>query len=196
MTFDSHSDASGLRVALFSGNYNCVADGANNALNHLVGHLLERGAAVKIFSPTVADPAFPPTGDLVSVPSMGFPGRSEYRISLGLNRTLKEQIRAFAPTHIHVSAPDPHGYQAQTLGKQLGIPVVTSLHTHLDHHHCLETVVLRGPTAAVQAFAQQLVALRGVRHGNIHLVPLAETGRAHRHGLDTSGPHRHYTPLS
>lgn len=74
--------------------------------------------------------------------------------------------------------------------------VVTSLHTHLDHHHCLETVVLRGPTAAVQAFAQQLVALRGVRHGNIHLVPLAETGRAHRHGLDTSGPHRHYTPLS
>lgn len=74
--------------------------------------------------------------------------------------------------------------------------VITSLHTHLDHHHCLETVVLRGPTAAVQAFAQQLVALRGVRHGNIHLVPLTQTGRAHRHGLDTSDPHRHYTPLS
>ena len=54
--------------------------------------------------------------------------------------------------------------------------VVTSLHTHLDHDHCLETVVLRGPTPAVQACAQQLIALRGVRHGAIHLVPLDRGG--------------------
>lgn len=71
--------------------------------------------------------------------------------------------------------------------------VITSLHTHLDHHHCLETVVLRGPTATVQAFAQQLVALRGVRHGNIHLVPLTETGHAHRHA---PGAHQHHTPMT
>lgn len=69
--------------------------------------------------------------------------------------------------------------------------VITSLHTHLDHDHCLETVVLRGPVPAVQACAERLVALRGVRHGNIHLVPLAEQGQAHRHGL---APHRHLTP--
>lgn len=71
--------------------------------------------------------------------------------------------------------------------------VITSLHTHLDHDHCLETVVLRGPTAAVQACAEQLVALRGVRHGNVHLVPL-DTGDQHSHGA--SKPHRHFKPVN
>ena len=55
-----------LRIALFSGNYNYVRDGANQALNRLVGYLLREGASVRVYSPTVDEPAFPPTGDLVS----------------------------------------------------------------------------------------------------------------------------------
>lgn len=72
--------------------------------------------------------------------------------------------------------------------------VISSLHTHLDHDNCMETVTLRGPSAAVQAFAQRLVALRGVRHGSIHLVPLAEEHRAHSHAHGHT--HRHLKPLS
>ena len=34
----------GLRVALLSGNYNYVRDGANQALNRLVGYLQRQGA--------------------------------------------------------------------------------------------------------------------------------------------------------
>ena len=41
-------DATGLRIALFSGNYNYVRDGANQALNRLVEYLLRHGAAVRI----------------------------------------------------------------------------------------------------------------------------------------------------
>jgi CopG family transcriptional regulator, nickel-responsive regulator len=74
--------------------------------------------------------------------------------------------------------------------------VITSLHTHLDHDHCLETVVLRGPTPAVSAFAQTLVALRGVRHGNIHLVPLSESGKTHSHSHAPNSSHTHLKPLS
>lgn len=70
--------------------------------------------------------------------------------------------------------------------------VITSLHTHLDHDHCLETVVLRGPMAAVQACADQLVALRGVRHGNVHLVPLDGSGERHSHGHGKG--HAHLKP--
>lgn len=73
-------DVSDLRIALFSGNYNMTVDGANKALNRLVGYLLAQGAAVRVYSPTVANPDFEPTGDLVSVPSFAIPGRSEYRI--------------------------------------------------------------------------------------------------------------------
>ena len=45
-----------LRVALFSGNYNYVRDGANQALNKLVGYLERRGASVRVYSPTSPTP--------------------------------------------------------------------------------------------------------------------------------------------
>jgi CopG family transcriptional regulator, nickel-responsive regulator len=74
--------------------------------------------------------------------------------------------------------------------------VITSLHTHLDHAHCLETVVLRGEMSAVQSCAQELVALRGVRHGNIHLVPLVASADSHCHTHMPQGQHTHFEPLS
>ena len=74
--------------------------------------------------------------------------------------------------------------------------VVSGMHTHLDHDHCLETVVLRGAIGAVRECAQQLVALRGVRHGHVHLVPLASETRSHQHAHAPGAGHRHLKPLS
>ena len=48
-------DVSDLRVAIFSGNYNYVRDGANQALNRLADYLLRQGAAVRVYSPTTRD---------------------------------------------------------------------------------------------------------------------------------------------
>ena len=124
--------AAGLRIALFSGNYNCVRDGSNRALNRLVAHLIARGAAVRVYSPTAPVPAFPPAGDLVSVPSIGIPGRPEYRIALGLPAAIRRDIVAFQPTHFHVSCPDFLGMRAISLAKSLGVPVVTSMHTRFE----------------------------------------------------------------
>jgi CopG family nickel-responsive transcriptional regulator len=74
--------------------------------------------------------------------------------------------------------------------------VVTSLHTHLDHHDCLETTVMRGPVKAVEAFSQTLIALRGVRHGSIHRVPLDVDRRKLTHSHGHTGQHVHLKPLS
>jgi CopG family transcriptional regulator, nickel-responsive regulator len=63
---------------------------------------------------------------------------------------------------------------------------VATLHVHLDHEACLEVSVLRGPTKAVRALADNTVSLRGVRHGHIHLVP-AESARG-RHSLGGGQP--------
>src|SRR5438067_13464015 len=71
-----------LRIALFSGNYNYVRDGANQALNRLVGYLLRQGVKVRVYSPTVEHPAFPATGDLVDVPAIPIPSRAEYRLPI------------------------------------------------------------------------------------------------------------------
>ena len=124
--------AEGLRIALFSGNYNCVRDGANRALNRLVAHLLNRGAAVRVYSPTAHVPAFAPAGDLVSTPSIGFPGRPEYRLSTGFPAAIRADIETFAPTHVHLSCPDYLGGRAQRFAKSLGLPVVASMHTRFE----------------------------------------------------------------
>ena len=124
--------AADLRIAIFSSNYNCVRDGANKALNRLVEYLLGHGAAVRIYSPTVENPPFKPVGEIVSVPSIAFPGRPEYRLSLGLTAAIKEDVRRFRPTHFHISVPDLLGGQAQTFARELGVPVVTSLHTRFE----------------------------------------------------------------
>jgi CopG family transcriptional regulator, nickel-responsive regulator len=67
---------------------------------------------------------------------------------------------------------------------------VASMHVHLDHEACLETVVLQGQTRAVRAFASALIAEPGVRHGALNLVGVERGGR-HSHGAHS---HVHLKP--
>jgi glycosyltransferase involved in cell wall biosynthesis len=122
-----------LRVALFSGNYNYVRDGANQALNKLVRHLLDAGAQVRVYSPTTDTPAFAPEGDLVSVPALPIPGgRGEYKFALGLPTAPRADLEAFKPNLVHVSAPEFLGHAAVAWARERGIPVIASLHTRFE----------------------------------------------------------------
>lgn len=121
-----------LRIALFSGNYNYVRDGANQALNRLVDYLLRQGAAVRVYAPTVPEPAFSPTGDLVSLPSVAIPGRSEYRFPLGLSKANREDLARFAPNIVHTSSPDLAAHAAARWARDRGIPVLASVHTRFE----------------------------------------------------------------
>ncbi len=125
-------DASQLRVALFTGNYNYVRDGANQALNRLVDYLLRQGAAVRIYSPVVKNPAFPPTGDLVHVPALPVPARSEYRFPIALPPRVKRDIARFNPNILHVASPEILGHSAVTLAIKRNLPVVASVHTRFE----------------------------------------------------------------
>ena len=125
-------DASQLRVALFTGNYNYVRDGANQALNRLVDYLLRQGAAVRIYSPTVKKPAFPATGDVVHIPSMPVPGRSEYHFPLGIPPRVRRDIKRFEPNILHVASPEILGHSAVTYARRRKLPVVASVHTRFE----------------------------------------------------------------
>jgi len=50
--------------------------------------------------------------------------------------------------------------------------VVSTVHVHLDEHHCLEVVVLRGKSAQIQELGSRLVSERGVMHGKLFLTSL------------------------
>jgi CopG family transcriptional regulator, nickel-responsive regulator len=68
---------------------------------------------------------------------------------------------------------------------------VSTTHAHLDHDHCVEVVILRGPAQAVQAFADAVIAQPGVSHGQLHLVPMREAhGHGHAHLVPAAGKRR------
>ena len=122
------------RIALFTGAYNHIADGVSLTLNRLVDYLEDHGADVRVFAPTAEDPVVDHAGTLVPARSIPLPGRSEYRIALGLSPTVREEIERFDPTLFHVATPDVLGYQALRLARKMGVPTVASYHTHFSSY--------------------------------------------------------------
>ena len=47
--------------------------------------------------------------------------------------------------------------------------IISALHVHLDTHHCLEVVVVRGSAAQVKRLADELIGTKGVKHGKLVL---------------------------
>ena len=45
--------------------------------------------------------------------------------------------------------------------------ITSSTHVHLDHHNCLEVTIAKGKASEVQALAHGLIAMRGVKDGNL-----------------------------
>ncbi|HTT40634.1 MAG TPA: nickel-responsive transcriptional regulator NikR [Burkholderiales bacterium] len=68
--------------------------------------------------------------------------------------------------------------------------VLSTMHVHLDHENCLETLILRGATPEVTTFANQLMAESQVRHGRLHLVPV-DLDQHHDHDHEHGHGHGH-----
>ena len=43
--------------------------------------------------------------------------------------------------------------------------IIATLHVHLDHHNCLEVLILKGEAARLRALADKLISCKGVKHG-------------------------------
>lgn len=69
---------------------------------------------------------------------------------------------------------------------------LSSMHVHLDHDHCLEVAIMRGPVKTVTEFANEVMAERGVRHGKLNLVPIAMSENSHS---VEGNPHVHSRPV-
>ncbi|WP_243360811.1 nickel-responsive transcriptional regulator NikR [Fundidesulfovibrio terrae] len=47
--------------------------------------------------------------------------------------------------------------------------ILTSVHVHLDHHNCLEVLILKGPGEAIKRLSDRLISTKGVKHGKLTL---------------------------
>ncbi|SDN51852.1 CopG family transcriptional regulator, nickel-responsive regulator [Desulfonauticus submarinus] len=52
--------------------------------------------------------------------------------------------------------------------------IITSLHIHLDHHNCLEVLILRGTGYKIKETAEKLISTKGVKHGHLSMTTTGE----------------------
>lgn len=45
--------------------------------------------------------------------------------------------------------------------------IVSSTHVHIDHHNCLEVIILRGKRETIKKVSDEIVSTRGVKHGKL-----------------------------
>ena len=130
----------------------------------------------------------------------GYASRSE-----AIRDLLRREIEAHRgsrdspKTHCVATLSYVYSHRQRQLGERLAQAqhehhdlVVSATRVPLDHENCLETVILKGTAAAVHAFADRTQAERGVRHGQLNVVPV-EVGDAHADA--DAATHRHHGHL-
>jgi CopG family nickel-responsive transcriptional regulator len=45
--------------------------------------------------------------------------------------------------------------------------ILTTTHVHIDHHNCLEVLVLKGKIGSIQKLADNIKSLKGIKHGEL-----------------------------
>jgi CopG family nickel-responsive transcriptional regulator len=118
----------------------------------------------------------------------GYANRSEAFRDLLRNHIELDRKGRFTALHCVATVSYIYNHHERELSRRLTAAqhdhhdlCITTSHVHLDHENCLETVILRGKLKAVSNFADLLIAQSGVRHGNVHIVPVQR---------DSSSKHR------
>jgi CopG family nickel-responsive transcriptional regulator len=50
-----------------------------------------------------------------------------------------------------------------------GSLIISTMHVHLDHHNCLEVLVVRGQSSAIKRIADRMIGAKGVKHGKLSI---------------------------
>jgi phosphatidylinositol alpha 1,6-mannosyltransferase len=143
-----------LRIAFFSGNYNMTVDGANKAQNRLVDYLQRQGAQLRVYSPTIANPAIAPNAEITKLPSFAIPGREEYRMAYRISAAVRRDLAAFAPNIVHISSPDRAARQASKWAIRNDVPVLGSVHTRFETYFRYYNLAFLEPLA--EAYLRRL----------------------------------------
>jgi CopG family nickel-responsive transcriptional regulator len=116
-----------------------------------------------------------------SIEARGYGNRSEAIRDLIRDQLIKEEAERATGEQVAVVTLvyDHHARElaARLIDKQHHHHelVVSSLHVHLGERHCLEVSVLRGPAAQVRHLGEELLATKGVLHGEIVLTSGEQT---------------------
>ncbi|MGC5325224.1 nickel-responsive transcriptional regulator NikR [Brevibacillus sp. SYSU BS000544] len=57
--------------------------------------------------------------------------------------------------------------------------ILATTHFHLDHHNCLELIVVKGRAKDLRVFSDRLISLKGVKYGKFTSAPVVATSSLH-----------------
>ena len=52
--------------------------------------------------------------------------------------------------------------------------IIASQHAHLDHHNCLEVIIVRGKADKIRNLSDKLRSVKGVKHGSLSVTTLGK----------------------
>jgi CopG family nickel-responsive transcriptional regulator len=130
-------------------------------------------AEVTRISISLEEPLLQAFDELIA--GQGYATRSEAIRDLIRNRLIREDARQKSAEQVAVVTM-VYDHHARELASRLIDKqhhhhelVISSMHVHLGPHHCLEVSVLRGPAASVMHLGEELLATKGVLHGDVTL---------------------------
>jgi len=114
------------------------------------------------------------------IAAKGYVNRSEAIRDLIRNTLVEEQISRDQTTATVGTVTLVYDHHTRDLADKLTEhqhshhdAIISALHVHLDAHHCLEVVVVRGTAAEVKRLADELIGTKGVKHGKLVLTTAA-----------------------
>ena len=114
------------------------------------------------------------------IAAQGYSNRSEALRDLIRNRLTTEQL-ADPETEAVAAVFVVYDHHRRQLAQKLIqlqhnqlVKSISSMHVHLDHHNCLEVILLRGKVSEITKLGDNIVSLKGVKSGRVNLVATAE----------------------
>ena len=127
----------------------------------------------------------------------GYITRSEALRDLMRDALVRSRLEAKPSAAVIGSLTLIYDHHASDLAKQMAERqhdhhnlVISVLHVHVSHDDCMEVIALRGAARDVRSLADALLALKGVKHGELFITfPTHNAVNAHKHS--TKKHHAH-----
>ena len=114
------------------------------------------------------------------IAEQGYHNRSEAIRDLIRNRLTAEQL-AHPDTYAVAAVFVVYDHHLSQLAQKLIclqhshlLQTISSMHLHLDHHNCLEVILLRGKVGDITKLGDNIVSLKGIKLGRVNLITATE----------------------
>lgn len=126
-----------MKVALIAESFLPQANGVTNSLLRVIEHLGERGDEALVIAPEAKGSTGPVRYGIATVkrlPSMGWPGYDDVRVSLSGSARIGRMLDDFEPDVVHLASPFMLGWSAIRAANELDLPTVAVYQTEVPSY--------------------------------------------------------------